>query len=107
MKRFVLISTLLLVFILTAGTAPAQIILPPGWPFLPPIISPPVIETPPPAYYRIPMAITHTPIVIMVLGRGSGLLGYGGRGYYGSRVRVTGVMGVSPITPFSAKYTIY
>ena len=88
MKRIVLIGTLLLVFVLTAGTASARVILPPGWPFLPPIIAPPVIVAPPPAYYPNPygyysypdltlMAITHTPIVIMVLGRG---------------VRVTGVM---------------
>ena len=54
MKRIVLIGTLLLVFVLTAGTASAQIILPPGWPFLPPIIAPPVIEAPPPAYYSAP-----------------------------------------------------
>ena len=50
MKRIVLIGTLLLVFVLTTGTASARIILPPGWPFLPPIIAPPVIEAPPPAY---------------------------------------------------------
>jgi len=54
MKRIVLIGTLLLVFILTAGAASARIILPPGWPFLPPIIAPPVIEAPPPAYYPNP-----------------------------------------------------
>jgi hypothetical protein len=54
MKRIVLIGTLLLVFVLTAGIASAQIILPPGWPFLPPIISSPVIEAPPPAYYPNP-----------------------------------------------------
>ena len=54
MKGIVLISTLLLAFVLTAGTASAQIILPPGWPFLPPIVSPPVNEAPPPAYYPNP-----------------------------------------------------
>ena len=103
MKRIVLIGTLLLVFVLTAGTASAQIILPPGWPFLPPIIVPPVIEAPPPAYYPNPygyysypilMAIIHTPMVIMVLGRGvrvTGVMVDGVIMVLG--VRVTGVMG--------------
>ena len=51
MKRVALLGTLLLVFVLTAATASAGIILPPGWPFLPPIITPPVIGAPSPAYY--------------------------------------------------------
>jgi hypothetical protein len=66
MKRIVLISTLLVVFVLSVGTASAQIVLPPGWPFLPPIIAPPVNEAPPPAfnpnpygYYSYPNTYGH------------------------------------------------
>ena len=86
MKRIVLISTLLLVFVLTAGTGSAQIILPPGWPFLPPIISSPVIEAPPPAYYPNPYGYYSYPYGYYgYRGWGRGYWGYGGRGYYGSR----------------------
>gem|GEM_PF-691282 len=84
MKRIVLIGTLLLVFVLTAGTASAQIILPPGWPFLPPIISSPVIEAPPPAYYPNPYGYYSYPYGYYGY-RGPGYWGYGGRGYYGYR----------------------
>ena len=92
MKRIVLISTLLLVFILTAGTASARIILPFGWPFLPPIIAPPVIA-PPPAYYpdsydyySYPYPYGYYSYPYGYYGsRGPGYWGYGGRGYYGSR----------------------
>jgi len=56
MKRIVLIATLLLVFVLTAGTASARIILPPGWPFVPPII-----EAPPPVYYPNPYGYYSSP----------------------------------------------
>jgi len=106
MKKIVLIGTLLLVFVLTAGTASAQIILPPGWPFLPPIISSPVIEAPPPAYYPNPYGYYSYPYTYGYYSypygyygprawgqgywgyygsRGRGYGGYGGRGYYGSR----------------------
>ena len=54
MKRIVLIGTLLLVFVLTAGTASARVIFGPGFHFLPPIIAPRVIVAPPPAYYPNP-----------------------------------------------------
>jgi hypothetical protein len=78
MKRIVLIGTLLLVFVLTAGTASAQIILPPGWPFLPPIIAPPRAYYPNPyGYYSYPYGYYGS--------RGPGYWGYSGRGYYGSR----------------------
>jgi len=95
MKRIVLIGTLLLVFVLTAGTASAWIILPPGWPFLPPIIAPPVIEAPPPAYYPNPYGYYSYPDTYGYYSypygyygsraRGRGYWGYGGRGNYGSR----------------------
>jgi hypothetical protein len=83
MKRIVLIGTLLLVFVLTAGTASARIILPPGWPFLPPIIAPPGIEAPPPAYY--PDTYGYSYPYGYYGSRGPGYWGYGGRGYYGPR----------------------
>lgn len=90
MKRIVLIGTLLLLFVLTAGTASARVILGPGWPFLPPIITPPVIEAPPPAYYpdtygyySYPYPYGYYSYPYRYYGfRGPG---YGGRGYYGSR----------------------
>ena len=93
MKRIVLIGTLLLVFVMTAGTASAQIILPPGWPFLPPIIAPPVIGAPPPAYYPNPYGYYSYPYPYGYYSypygyygsRGPGYWGYSGRGYYGSR----------------------
>ena len=93
MKRIVLIGTLLLVFVLTAGTASAQIILPPGWPFLPPIIAPPVIEAPPPAYYPNPYGYYSYPYPYGYYSYpygyyrswGPGYWGYSGRGYYGYR----------------------
>ncbi len=96
MKRIVLISTLLLIFILTAGTASAQIILQFGWP----IIAPPVIEAPPPAYYpdtyysypntygyySYPYTYGNYSYPYGYYGyRGAGYWGYGGRGYYGYR----------------------
>jgi len=84
MKRTVLISTLLLLFVLTAGTASARVILPPGWPFLPPIITPPVIEAPPPAYYHGTYGYYSYPYGYYG-SRGPGYWGYGGRGYYGPR----------------------
>ena len=82
MKRIVLVSTLLLLFVLTAGTASAGIILPPGWPFLPPIITPPVIEAPPPAYYPDTYGYYSYPYGYHGY-RGPGYWGYGGRGHYG------------------------
>ena len=95
MKRIVLIGILPLVFVLTVGTASAQIILPPGWPFLPPIISSPVIEAPPPAYYPNPYGRYSYPYPYGYYSYpygyygsrawGSGYWGYGGRGYYGYR----------------------
>ena len=93
MKRIVLIGTLLLLFVLTAGTASARIILPPGWPFLPPIITPPVIEAPPAAYYpdtygyySYPYPYGYYSYPYRYYGpRGHGYGGYGGRGYYGPR----------------------
>ena len=84
MKRIVLIGTLLLLFVLTAGTASARVILPPGWPFLPPIISPPVVETPPPAYYPDTYGSYSYPHGYYG-SWGRGYWGYGGRGYYGPR----------------------
>ena len=91
MKRTGFIGTVLLVLVLTGGTASAQIILPPGWPFLPPIISSPVIEAPPPAYYPNPYAYYSYPYpygYYSYYGRrawGPGYWGHGGRAYYGSR----------------------
>jgi len=101
MKRIVLIGTLLLLFVLTAGTASARIILPPGWPFLPPIITPPVVEAAPPAYYpntygydsypntygySHPYPYGYYSYPYGYYGyRGPGYWGYGGRGYYGYR----------------------
>ena len=84
MKRIVLISTLMLLFVLTAGTASAWVILPPGWPFLPPIITPPVIEAPPQAYYPNTYGYYSYPYGYYGV-RGPGYWGYGGRGYYGPR----------------------
>jgi hypothetical protein len=74
MKRIVLIGTLLLLLVFAAGTASARVILPPGWPFLPPIITPPVIEVSPPAYYHGYHGY-----------RGPGYWGHGGQGYSGPR----------------------
>jgi len=86
MKRIVLIGTLLLVFVLTAGTASARIILGPGWPFLPPIIAPPVIVALPPAYYPNPYGYYSYPYGYYgYRAWGPGYWGHGGRGYYGSR----------------------
>ena len=101
MKRIVLIGTLLLLFVLTAGTASARIILPPGWPFLPPIITPPVVEAAPPAYYpntygydsypntygySYPYPYGYYSYPYGYYGyRRPGYWGYGGRGYYGYR----------------------
>jgi hypothetical protein len=95
MKRIVLIGTLQLLFVLIAGTASAQIILPPGWPFLPPIISSPVIETRPPAYYPNPYGYSPYPYPYRYYSYpygyygprawGPGYWGHGVRGYYGSR----------------------
>ena len=98
MKKIALLGTLLLVFVLTAGTVSAQIILPPGWPFLPPIISSPVIGAPPPAYYPNPYGYYSNPYYPYPYryypypygyygprAWGPGYWGYGGRGYYGSR----------------------
>jgi len=98
MKKIVLLGTLLLVFVLTAGTVSAQIILPPGWPFLPPIISSPVIGASPPAYYPNPYGYYSNPYYPYPYryysypygyygprAWGPGYRGYGGRGYYGSR----------------------
>jgi hypothetical protein len=87
MKRIVLIGTLLLVFVLTAGTASAQIILPPGWPFLPPIIAPPRAYYPNPyGYYSYPYPYGYYSYPYGYYGsRGPGYWGYSGRGYYGSR----------------------
>ncbi len=83
MKKIVVIGTLLLLFILTAGTASAQIILPPGWPFLPPIITPPVIGAPPSAYYNDSYGYSYP--YGYYGSRGPGYWGYGGGGYYGPR----------------------
>jgi len=95
MKRIVLIGTLLLVFVLTAGTASAGIILPPGWPLLPPIVSPPVIEAPPLAYYPDTYGYYSYPYpygyysypyrYYRFRAWGPGYSGYGGQGYYGYR----------------------
>jgi hypothetical protein len=85
MKRIVLIGTLLLVFVLTAGTASARVILGPGWPFLPPIIAPPVIEAPPPAYYPNPYGYYSYPDTY-------GYYSYP-YGYYGSRAWGPGYWG--------------
>ncbi len=40
MKRIVIIGTFLLLIGLAAGTASAGVVLPPGWPLLPPIVTP-------------------------------------------------------------------
>ena len=95
MKRIVFIGILTLVSVLAAGTASAQIILPPGWPFLPPIISAPVIEPPPPAYYPNPYGYYSYPHPYRYYSYphgyygsrswGPGYRGHGGRGYYGPR----------------------
>ena len=84
MKRILLISTLFLLFVLTAGTASARVILPPGWPFLPPVITPPVIDVPPPAYYPNAYGYYSPPYGYYGY-RGPGYWGHGGRGYYGPR----------------------
>ncbi len=84
MKRIALIGTLLLLFVLTAGTASARVILPPGWPFLPPILTPPVTEAPPPAYYPDTYGSYSYPYGYYG-SRGPGYWGHGGRGYYGPR----------------------
>jgi hypothetical protein len=87
MKRIVLIGALLLVFVLTAGAASAQIILPPGWPFHPPIIAPPRAYYPNPyGYYSYPYPYGYYSYPYGYYGsRGPGYWGYSGRGYYGSR----------------------
>ena len=89
MKRIVLIGTLLLVFVMTAGAASARVILGPGWPFLPPIITPPVIEASPPGYYAYPYSYYSYPYdyysypygYYRYRPWGPGYWG-GGRGYY-------------------------
>ena len=111
MKRIVLIGTLLLVFVLTAGTASAGVILGPGWPFLPPIITPPAYYPGPYGYdsypdtygydsYPYPYGYYSYPYGYYGPWRwgywgyrrwgyygpwSPGYGGYGGRGYYGSR----------------------
>jgi len=88
MERIVLIGTLLLFLVLTAGTVSAGIILPPGWPFLPPIVTSP---GPPSAYYpygyySYPYPYGYYSYPYRYYGyRGPGYWGYGGRGYYGYR----------------------
>jgi len=94
MKRIVLIGTLLLVFVLTAGTASAARVFW-GGPFLPPIIAPPVIQGPPAAYYPNPYGYYPYPYPYPYYSYpygyhgfrawGRGYWGYDGRGYYGSR----------------------
>ncbi len=88
MKRIALIGTLLLVSVLTAGgTASAGVVLPPGWPFLPPVIT----SDPPPAYYPDTYGYYSYPNVYSYYSypyryygyRGPGHWGYGGRGYHG------------------------
>lgn len=88
---------LLLAFAMTAGATSAQIILPPGWPFLPPIIASPVIEVPPPAYYPKPYSYYSYPYSYRYHSHPHGYTGprtwppdhrgRGGRGYYGARGR--------------------
>ena len=97
MKRIVLIGTLLLVFVLTAGTASAGVILGPGWPFLPPIITPPAYYPGPYGYdsypdtygydsYPYPYGYYSYPYGYYGFRAwGPGYWGYGGRGYYGPR----------------------
>lgn len=70
MKKALLISALLLVFFLTAGTASARVFFRFGF-FPPAVIGPPVVVAPPPVYYPYPY-------------------GYYGPGYYGYRVWVPG-----------------
>jgi len=87
MKRIVIIGTLLLVFVLTGQYSFSWDILPPGGPFLPPIIThrywgtSPLITPDPydytPTLIHIAMAIIIPFIVIMVLDVAPGLLGYG------------------------------
>ncbi len=84
MKRILLISALLLLFVLTAGTASARVVLPPGWPFLPPIVTPPVIEVPSAGYYPDTYGYHSYPYGYYG-SRGPGHRGHGERGYYGSR----------------------
>lgn len=70
MKKVLLVSSVLLVFFLTAGIASARVFF--GFGFFPPVvIGPPVIAVPPPAYYPYPY-------------------GYHSPGYYGYRVWVPG-----------------
>ncbi len=93
-KGIVLSGTLLLLLVLTAGTVSAGVILPPGWPLLPPIITSPVIETPPPAYYPYPYGYYSYPYPYGYYSYpyryygprvwGPGYWGHGGR-YYGHR----------------------
>ena len=86
MKTFILMGALLLALITTAGTASAGIILGPGWPLLPPTITPPVV-TPPPAYYTYPYGYYSYPYGYYTYPSyrfrawGPGYWGYG-RGYY-------------------------
>ena len=96
MKGIVLIGTLLLVFLLTAGTASARVIFDPGWLFLPPIIAPPVIAASPPAYYANPYGYYSYPYTYGYYSYpygyygfqawGPGYWGHGGRG----RTRIPG-----------------
>ena len=74
MKRIVLRGILLLVFVLTAGTASAW---GPWWPLLLPIIAPPVIEALPPAYYPDPYGYYSYPYGYYG-SRGPGYWGHGG-----------------------------
>ncbi|MGZ3514853.1 MAG: hypothetical protein ACXU93_12975, partial [Thermodesulfobacteriota bacterium] len=94
MKRIILIVTLLLALIITAGTASAGIILGPGWPFLPPIITPPVVSAPVPypypyGYSGYPYGYYSYPYGYYPFRPwGPRYWGYGwgyGRGYYGYR----------------------
>ncbi len=89
MKRMVLLGTLLLLFVLTAGTASAGIVLPPGWPLLPPVITsgaPPAYYPDTDGYYAYPYPYGYYSYPYRYYGyRGPGYWGHGGRGYYGYR----------------------
>ncbi len=97
MKRIVLTGTLLLFFVLTAGTASAGVILPPGWPLLPPVVtSPGPYAYPygdysypyPYGYYSYPYPYGYYSYPYRYYGYwGPRYWGYGGRGYYGYRGR--------------------
>ncbi len=91
-KGIILVGITFLLLVLAAGTASAGVILPPGWPLLPPIVSPPVVETPPPAYYAYPYGYYAYPYGYYSYPYrfygprvwGPGYWGHGGR-YYGHR----------------------